>query len=48
MNQQPHSWIYIQKRKKKKLIWKNAYAPMFIAVIYSIQDMKTTQVPINR
>ena len=43
MIQQPHSWVYIQKRQKL-LIQKDTYTAVFIAAlfIYNSQDMEAT------
>ena len=48
MIQQSHSWVYTWK-KTKILIQKDICTPMFYSsTIYNSQDMKITQVHINR
>ena len=48
MVQQFHSWVYIQKTKKKSNsnIYMNLIAHSI--TIYNSKDMKTTQMPINK
>ena len=41
MNQQFHSWLYIQKKKTTKtVIQKDACTPMFIAALFTISKIK--------
>ena len=47
MVQQPHSWVYSQKRQK--LYFEKIHVPsVHCSTIYNSQDVETARVPINR